>query len=143
MYYFIYKPKPTEIKFDTDDNYYYDYDYKNNNSQLHNKMQKPEVFYDITIDEATKNVNDLYKLQTYLQTYNDNYLSQINPIVNDTKIEISNQGKNISKLITERYILQFLDSINKANAVAYGEFFKYKKNEKINILPNKSSHMKK
>ena len=126
MYYFIYKP--TEIKFDTADNYHY----KNSNNYLHQKMQKSEIFYDITLDEASKNVNDLQNLEKYLQIYNDNYLSKIN--LNNTKIEISNQEKSISTLLTQKYILQFLDIINKANAVAYKEYIKYKDNEKINIL---------
>lgn len=134
MYYFIYKP--TEIKFDTDtdtnNNYYYDY--KNSNSHNHRKLQQPEVFYDITLEEATKNLNDLQNLQTYLQTYNDNYLQLLEPIINDAQDQVSTQEQSISTLLTNRYIIQYLDIINKANATAYREYALYKEREKINIL---------
>ena len=132
MYYFIYKP--TEIKFDTDvDNNYY-YDYKNSNSNNHHKLQQPEVFYDITLEEATKNLKDLQNMQTYLQTYNDNYLQLLDPIINDAQDQISTQEQSISTLITNRYLIQYLDTINKANATAYREYALYKEREKINIL---------
>lgn len=122
MYYFIYKP--TEIKFDTDDNYYYDY--KNSNNHLQHKMQKYEIFYDITPDEIEKNANDLQKLQEYLQTYNDNYLPQLESTIDDSQIQASIQHQSISRLLTNRYLIQYLDSINKANATAYREYALYK-----------------
>lgn len=130
MYYFIYKP--TEIKFDTDDNY--SNNYKNSNNNLHQKMQKYELFYNITPDEFEKNINDLQKLQINLQNYNDNYLPQLESTIDNSQIQASIQHKSISKLLTNRYLIEYLDAINKANATAYREYIKYKDNEKINIL---------
>jgi hypothetical protein len=137
MYHFIYNFK--EIKYDNDDNYTdidTDIDVNTNvdTDIINNIITKSERFALISDDEAEQNLQNLKTLQTHLNTYNVTYLPQINSTVNDAKKKIANQEIKISNLLTNKYIIQYIDSINKANAASYREFIKYKKNEKLNML---------
>ena len=153
MYHFIYKIK--KIKYDNDDNYTdididTDIDSDVNTDTdvntdvntdtntdidiINNMITKSERFALISDDEAEQNLQNLKTLQTHLNTYNVTYLPQFNSTVNDAKNQIANQEIKISNLLTNKYIIQYIDSINKANAASYREFIKYKKNEKLNML---------
>ena len=110
--------------------------YDNDDSDIHsdnnihyynyNKIKIPERFSLISESEANKNINDLINLQTYLNTYNN--------MITDSQLKAAEKNTLISNLMTNKYILSYIDSINKANAVVYKEYVKYKKAENKKIL---------
>jgi hypothetical protein len=119
MYHFIYKHKEIKYDNDIDNDIYYYYNYNN--------KKKPERFDGslISISEANKNINDLTNLQIYLNTYNN--------MLADSQIKASKQQAPISNLLTNRYILSYLESVDTANATAYKEYLKYTNIDKQNI----------
>ena len=126
MHNFIYKFK--EIKFDNDEQDLeaeFDKSFMQNYYNSSNKINKSEKFDLVTDDEANKNINDLNTLQIYLKNYN-------NMIKNTDRQDINTKDKQISDLLTTNYMIHYIDSINKANAAAYRESIKYKKNAKYN-----------
>ena len=53
-------------------------------------------------------------------------------MITDSQTQIQTQEQTISDLLTTNYIINYIDSINKANAASYREFIRYKKNAKYN-----------
>ena len=125
MHNFIYKFK--EIKFDNDEQDLeaeFEKSFMQNNYNSSNKINKSEKFDLVTEYEASQNLNDLNTLQIYLNKYNN--------MITDTKTQIQTKDANISDLLTTNYMIHYIDSNNKANAAAYRESIRYKKNEKYN-----------
>ena len=110
----------------------YHFIYKNNEIQFdnYNYQKKAERFINslLSVNEANQNINDLTKLQTYLNTYNN----IISDMVSDTQTKASIKNQEISNLLTKKFIFQYNETINKANAAAYREYIKYNKNKKYN-----------
>lgn len=125
MHNFIYKFK--EIKFDNDEQDLeaeFEKSFMQNYYNSSNKINKSEKFDLVTEYEASQNLNDLNTLQIYLNKYNN--------MITDTKTQIQTKDANISDLLTTNYMIHYIDSNNKANAAAYRESIRYKKNEKYN-----------
>jgi len=127
MYHFIYKYR--EIKYDNNDNNYNNYNNDNNN------YQTPERFNNsiVNADDASQYLNNLAQLQSNINTYNSIYMPGVSTMLNDTKKQLVNQNSSISNILTNRIILKYIDTINKANAVGYREYMKYNKNETKNL----------
>ena len=131
MYHFIYKYR--EIKFYDNDNN--DNNDNNNNNNNNNIYQTSERFNNsiVNADDASQYLNNLAQLQSNINTYNSIYMPGVSTMLNDTKIQLANQNSSISNILTNRIILKYIDTIDKANAVAYREYMKYNKNETKNL----------
>lgn len=106
LYTYIYSNK--ELTFD-------DYNNTIQKSNFINLKNEDGILYNAKINNAKTIVEDI--------KYND--LEKLNDKLNNIKIEKKLNNKNILENLTELYFKQYIEYMNKQNAVVYNEYLKY------------------
>ena len=132
MQYLFYKSHP--INFDYSDN-----SDNSDNSEIKNinhnikkllkiidNSKSKDNFLDFTPEELKANEANLEKLRAKLRNFNKKDAPLINDIISDILSQRIIDKALIIDVLSNTYVLQNLNNINKGNAVSYREFLKYK-----------------
>ena len=110
LYTYIYSNK--ELSFDN-------YNNTIQKSNFINLKNEDGILYNTKINNAKTIVEDI--------KYND--LEKLNDKLNNIKIEKKLNNKTILENLTELYFKQYIEYMNKQNAVVYNEYLKYNNNK--------------
>jgi len=97
------------------------------------KIYINEKFVNITEDEITANLTNLNTLLNNLNTFETVDLVRIRSTIEEVGRQRIINKEKILNLLTNIYMLRYLEIINKTNAVSYKEYLKYQ-NPKSNMF---------
>ena len=92
-----------------------------------------EKFDNVTEDEIKANLNNLNTLLNNLSTFETVDLVEIRSTIEEISRQRIINKEKILNLLTNIYILRYIEIINKTNAVSYKEYLKYQ-NPKSNMF---------
>jgi len=121
LYKYIYNNK--ELKFD-------DYDQTtkqiNNQSNETNKMNiKKSNFIDLKDEDGIVYNNKIDNVHRILMSMKTNDIAKLDKQIIDINIQKENNNSKILESLTDLYFKQYIEYINKQNAVVYNEYLRY------------------
>jgi len=98
--------------------------------KLHNIIEDSNItlkdkFVDISANELKQYSDSLKKLSVNINNLNTNDLLSIQKTINEVKKQKAINKQQILDVLTNIYILRYIDFVNQGNAVSYHEFVKY------------------
>ena len=108
-------------------------DYKQTNNQtndiinniINNNNIKKLNFIDLKDEEGILYKTKLDNADTILENMKKNEIMNLNNQINNIKNKKEKNNQNILESLTELYFKQYIEYINKQNAVVYNEYLRY------------------
>jgi hypothetical protein len=131
---FLYKSQ--HIQFDYENEYKNEYennsDYKIKQYILiinqildDNKKKNQESFENITLDDAQINIDNLDLISRYIDNIESGDLQNIKTTIDEVKKIRLDAKDKILNMLTNIYMIRYIDSIKQGNAVSYQQYLAY------------------
>ena len=131
---FVYKSQ--HIQFDYENDYENhvkndsDYKIKQNILSINkiiadNKKKNQEHFFNITVDDVQQNIDNLNLLSQYIDKLESGDLQTIKNTIDEVKKTRLDSKEKILNMLTNIYMIRYIDNINQNNAVSYQQYLAY------------------
>jgi hypothetical protein len=106
---------------------YLHFDSDTNNKRMVKKLNE-KFFNVLTQEEVLKNYNDVLALNEYLVQSTNDDKANIPKILNDVKTKGKLLHKDTIDILTNMFLLKYLDRVKEKNASSYREYTKWENN---------------